>query len=465
MSELWKKSALTLAAMIRIGEVTSREVVQAHLERIEAVNPALNTIVEGRPDEVLAEADRANVAQREGRALGMLHGVPFTVKTNVDLAGYHTTQGAVRLKDLLATRDAPTVERMRAAGGVPLARTNMPDAGRRITPTPPLRGPCHNPWRSGYTAGGSSGGEGAALAAGMTPIGLGNDIGGSVRNPAFCNGVASIKPSRGRIPGGNWSDMMDPALNTQLMNTQGIMARTVGDVRAGLEAVMGAHVRDPESHDAPYHGRPVAKRAALVTAPSGGSTHPDVSAGVALAGEALEAAGYDVVEVEPPLLVDSFFSWAELMWSTIAVQKPLLDAVMGDDARLFLDLTNAEIPAYTQEMSVAMHQTRYKVARAWREFFMEFPVIVGPTWTQPPFAHGYDIESKESALSVVELFRFVLPANLLGLPAACVPTKVINGFPMGAQIIGDRFREDTCLEAAAAVEAACGILTPIDPRP
>jgi len=465
MSELWQKSALSLAALIRNKDASSREVVQAHLDRIDAVNGEINAVVEIRPEEVLADADRADADQRAGRPLGPLHGVPFTVKTNVDWAGYATTQGAVRLKDIMADRDAPTVERLRAAGGVPLARTNMPDVGLRINTESSLYGACHNPWKQGYTAGGSSGGEGAALASGMSPLGLGNDIGGSVRNPAFCNGIASLKPSRGRIPGGNYSDMMEPAINTQLMNQQGIMARTVGDVRAGFEATMGAHPRDPESHDAPYHGRPVTKRVALVTAPSGGSTHPDVSAGVALAGEALANAGYDVVEVEPPLLTDAYFAWAELMWTAVTVQKPLLDAVMGEGGRAFLDLTNSDLPVYTQEMTLVMHQTRYKIARAWREFFDAYPLIVGPTWTQPPFPHGYDIESRESALSVVELFRFVLPGNVLGLPAACVPTKVINGFPMGAQIIGDRFREDLCLDAAATVEAAFGVLTPIDPRP
>jgi amidase len=112
-----------------------------------------------------------------------------------------------------------------------------------------------------------------------------------------------------------------------------------------------------------------------------------------------------------------------------------------------------------------MWENRYRVARAWREFFTTYPLIVGPTWTQPPFEHGYDIKDAESAMKVVELFRFVLPANLLGLPAVCVPTGVANGLPTGAQIIGDLFREDLCLNAAEAVEAAVGVLTPIDPRP
>jgi len=111
-----------------------------------------------------------------------------------------------------------------------------------------------------------------------------------------------------------------------------------------------------------------------------------------------------------------------------------------------------------------MHENRYKIAQAWREFFTTYPLVVGPTWTQPPFEHGFDISSVEAAMSVVEGFRFVLPANLLGLPAACVPTGIANGLATGVQIIGDLFREDLCLRAASVVEEAVGVLTPIDPK-
>lgn len=199
MGELWRESALSLAQMIRSGETTSREVVAAHLARIEDVNARVNAVVEVRAEEALAEADRADAVLRAGEAVGALHGVPFTTKTNINVANYATTQGSFALADLMASVDAPLVERMRGAGAVMLARTNMPDLGLRLNTESSLYGPTHNPWRHGYTAGGSSGGEAAALAAGMTPIGFGNDIGGSLRNPAFCCGVASIKPSRGRV--------------------------------------------------------------------------------------------------------------------------------------------------------------------------------------------------------------------------------------------------------------------------
>ncbi|MGC1420051.1 MAG: amidase [Acidimicrobiales bacterium] len=462
--ELWQESASRLAELIRTGSVTSRDVAEAHLERIELVNTQVNAVVEVRPDEVRAAADAADATVRSGAPLGPLHGVPFTAKINIDVAGYVTNEGAVALKDLMAYEDAPTVERMRAAGGVMLARTNMPDLGLRMNTESALYGSTHNPWRLERTVGGSSGGEAAAISSGMSPIGLGNDLGGSLRSPAYACGIASIKPSRGRVPDRNPSDVFDQPINSQIMTAQGVLARHVGDVRRGLEVVMGAHRRDPQSIDAPLRGRDVARRVALVPAPSGGANDPDVVEGVRVAGRALEAAGYEVEEIEPPMVFEACLAWAELQLMSLRVTKPLLDAVLGDDARRFLELTDIDWPAFTTESLFVMHQSRWRVASAWRAFLSDYPLIVGPTWTQPPFALGYDIVDAESALKVVEMVRFTLPANLLGLPAACVPTGTANGLPTGAQIIGDLLREDLCLDAAQVIEDAVGVLTPIDPR-
>ncbi|MFI5036303.1 MAG: amidase [Acidimicrobiales bacterium] len=462
--ELWQMSAVTLAAMIRDREVSAEEVADAHLARIDAVNDRVNAVVEVRPDEVRREARRADAAVRDGAALGALHGVPFTVKSNLDVAGYATTEGAVALRDWMASVDAPTVERMRAAGAVVLARTNMPDLGLRVNTESSLFGATHNPWRRGLTAGGSSGGEAAALATGMSPIGLGNDLGGSLRNPAYACGVASIKPSRGRVPQGNRSATFEPGHHSQVMGVEGVLARHVGDVRAGLEAVKGAHRWDPQAIDAPLDGPPVARSVALVPEPFGGETHSDVAEGVREAGRALAAAGYEVTVVEPPQLFEAYLAWTELMVANLTVEAPVLVTLLGEGGQRFLDLTTVEFPAPTGESHYLMHQSRYRVARAWREFMEEYPLIVGPTWTQPPFAHGFDVVDAESAMKVVETFRFVLPANLLGLPAACVPTGLANGLPTGVQVIGTLFREDTCLDAAEVVERHVGVLTPIDPR-
>jgi amidase len=462
--ELWKRSASELAGMIRASEVTSREVVRAHLDRINDVNALVNAVVEIRPEEALAAADEADARQAADAPLGSLHGVPFTVKINLDVAGYATSEGAAALKDFVATHDAPTVEKMRAAGAIMLARTNMPDFGLRMNTESSLFGATHNPWKRGYTTAGSSGGEAASIASGMSPLGLGNDVGGSLRNPAYCCGIASIKPSRGRVAHGNPSAVLEQPIHSQIMFAEGVLARRVSDVRRGLEVVMGAHHRDPQSVDVPLHGPPVSKRVALVVEPEGGDTAREVAEGVRTAGRALEDAGYEVEEVEPPMVFDAYFSWSELMTRSLELIEPLLDPFMGEGGRRFLDLTHVEFPPVTSESVALMFENRTRVARAWREFFVTYPLIVGPTATQPPFKLGFDLIDADSALKVVEMFRFVLPANLLGLPAACVPTGIANGFPTGVQVIGDLFREDLCLNAAEAIEQRVGVLTPIDPR-
>ncbi len=464
MGELWQKSAGELAALIAAGDVSSREVVAAHYDRIAAVNSRVNAVVELLTDQAFAAADAADARRAAGEPLGAFHGVPFTVKTNIDYAGSATHEGALALKDLIAPSDAPVVERMKAAGGIPIGRTNMPDFGLRINTESSLCGPAHNPWDHSRTVGGSSGGEGAAIATGMSPIGLGNDIGGSVRNPAFANGIASIKPGFGRIPAGNESSSINSPVSSQLMLAQGVLARHVSDVRRGLETVMGAHPRDPFAVDAPLAGPTAPKRVALVTHPDGGATHPHIAEGVQRAGVALERAGYVVEEVMPPLLVESYIAWSELMMADTSVLRPLLEMVMGPEGLRFIDLTNSSFPPPTVETIFATHQLRDRVAKAWQAFFFEYPIIVGPTWTQPPFPLGFDIQDQESALAVLELFRFVLPANLMGLPAACVPTGVIEGLPVGAQLISRRLREDLVLDAAEAVERELGVVTPIDPR-
>ncbi len=460
--ELWRESALSLAQLIRSGDVTSREVVEAHLDRIDAVNADVNAVVEVRPDEVLAEADRADATLRAGEAVGALHGVPFTTKTNIDVAGYATTQGSFALANLMASVDAPLVEKMRRAGAVMLARTNMPDLGLRLNTESSLYGSTHNPWRHGYTAGGSSGGEAASLAAGLSPIGFGNDIGGSLRNPAFCCGVASIKPSRGRVAAQDSSAIVERGLSEQVMLVDGVLARHVGDVRRGLEIVMGAHRADPQSVDVPFHGPPVSKRVALVPEPAGGETDPEIAEGVRRAGRALEEAGYDVEEVDPPRVLDTYLAWTELMTTSLAEIPVPLDTVLGPDALRFLELSTEDFAAAASD--AIMHQTRFGIARAWREFFTTYPLIVGPTWALPQFPLGFDIQDKESAMRVLETVRFVLPANLLGLPGACVPVGVAKDLPTGVQVIGDLFREDLCLNAAEAIEQSLGVFTPIDPR-
>lgn len=463
--ELWRRSAGQLAASIRSGEVSSRDVVESHLARIDEVNPAVNAVVRVLRDEALQAADAADAAVRAGGPLGPLHGVPISVKENIDVAGTPTTQAVAAFADAIAATDAPTVERMRAAGAIPFARTNLPDFGLRIHTDSSLHGRTRNPWSLGRTAGGSSGGEAAALATGMSPMGLGNDIGGSLRNPAHCCGIVSIKPSVGVVPSATVIPPEDPGLMSQLMLVQGVMARTVADVRLGFGIVAGAHPRDPLSLpiDLGVCRKEGPLRIALMAEPPGGTTHPGVASAIRAAAGALADAGHSVTEAVPPDFERAVDLWAELLVAEIRELLPLLELVMGADALTFLRFADELRPPMSLGQFLAGHTERMLLARHWDGFFGDHDLLLCPTWTEPAFEAGQDLESSEAAEGVLRIARCVLPGNLLGLPGVVVPAGLADGLPVGAQLVGPRYADLRCLDAAAQVEAALGRLTPIDP--
>lgn len=458
--DLWRRGAGELAELIASGEVTSREVVEAHLARIEAVNGHVNAITRVLDDEARAAAEAADAAGRGGP----LHGVPFTVKENIDVAGTATTSGVPALAEAVSPLDAPVVERLRAAGAIPIARTNLPDLGLRIHTDSSLHGLTRNPWDPGVTAGGSSGGEAAALALGMSPLGLGNDVGGSLRNPAHCCGIASIKPTPGRVPHATVIPPEDLGPAMAAMAVEGVMARRVADVRIGLAVVAGAHPRDPDSLpvllDLPRHA---SRRVALLAEPPGGDTHPEVAAAVRRAGDALADAGYDVVEDVPPAYEAALDVWGRFLFTDVRAQEPILREVMGPDAIRFLDFVGDLYAVLDTAGLYATLVERSAIARAWAEFLRETPLVLSPIWTQPPFPHGWDVENAEQAHATMRLLRPVMPANVLGLPAAAVPAGKAGGLPVGVQVMGARFQELACLDAAEAIEARLGVAEAIDP--
>jgi len=244
MPELWRHGASELAGMIRAKEVSSREVVEAHLARIEAVNPAVNAVTVVLAETALAAADAADDARAGGERGGALAGVPITVKENVEVAGSAITQGLVAFEGMLPPADAPHVAQLRAAGAIPFARTNLPDFGMRWHTDNALHGATRNPWDASRTPGGSSGGEAAALATGMTPLGLGNDYGGSLRVPSQFCGTAALKPTYGRIADHRATLPAEPPITLQLFAVEGPMARHVQDLRLAFEAMCGPDPRD-----------------------------------------------------------------------------------------------------------------------------------------------------------------------------------------------------------------------------
>lgn len=465
VTELWRMSATELAEAMRSRQVSSREVVEAHLRRIEQMNPAVNAIPVVLAEKALEAAHEADRAVAGGGDLPPLHGVPFTVKGNIDLAGTPTTHGIMALAAAYPAIDAPAVERMRAAGAIPVGHTNLPDFAISWHTDSELWGATVNPWDRSRTPGASSGGEAAALATGMTPLGLGNDTLGSLRWPAQCCGVTALKPTLGRIPHATTVEPVDMPISNQLLGVNGPLARRVADLRAAFDVMAGPTWRDPWTVPAPLRGpapgRPI--RVALITDPAGQGTPRQVRHGVRAAAEALADAGYAVEEAEPPSVALAARTHLEIFIPPVRAVWPATEALFRARTRQFVSALLAVAGELDPATVIQSFMTRQSLQRAWGEFQQTRPLILAPVYTGLPFMVGTDLTTPEVA-GIVAGMRMVLAVNVLGLPAVALPVGTADGLPQAVQVIGPRYREDLCLDAAAAIEERLGILTPIDPR-
>ncbi len=453
--DLWRWSATRLANAIREKSVSSREVVQAHLERIDAVNGAVNAITVVLADDALAAAD----------AVGPLHGVPITVKENIDVRGSATTQGVPSLKSSIPERDAPIVRHLKGAGAIVIGRTNMPDFGLRWHTDNDLHGATLNPWDPSRTPGGSSGGEAAAIATGMSSLGIGNDMGGSIRQPAINCGIAGLRPSTGRVSR-TMSAMFDdpPMFYDQVACVNGPMARYVGDLRLALDVMARPDPADPiwTQATAPTVSKASNLLVGLVRDPSGDGVAPAVAGAVSAAAAILGHAGYAVEEIEPPLIEEADDTIQRLAETEIAKYLDGILPMISDDAGKILQTVIGDGKPDATRYRNAIAE-RHRIAATWSRLMDRFPLIMGPVSTMEAFHVGYDTGGFEAMRRLIRSFRLTELCNLLGLPSLALPVSVEGGLPQGVQIIGRRFDEDRCFAAAGAVERAIRLPTPIDP--
>jgi amidase len=416
----------------------------------------------------LAEAAAADQALARGAPVGPLHGVPITIKANVDMAGCPTDNGVVAFKDLMATRDNPVVANLRRAGAIVIGRTNTPAFSMRWFTDNALHGATRNPWDARRTPGGSSGGAAAATAAGIGAIGHGNDIAGSVRYPAYCCGLVGLRVGYGRVPSYNFSAPTPRPISAQLMAVQGPLTRRVRDARAAFTAMAVADPHDPRCVDLPLEGpapkRPI--RVALVVDPAGrGGVAPVVADSVRRAARALEAAGYAVEEVDPPELGVVADLWAAIaMDDAIAALEPPVQRYGDEGIKRALGLWRTLHPVRDARHVLAGLTERDRLLRLWELFLVERPLVVTPVSNEPPFPVDVDLVDAATTgrLMAAQIVQLAVP--VLGLPSISVPTGVVDGLPTGVQITAGRGREDLCLDAAAVVETAAPMPTPIDPR-
>lgn len=452
--ELGRLSAVELSAMVRTRKVSPVELTKLFLERIERLNPALNALVTLHPDQALRAAAAAEEAVMKGQPMGPLHGVPFHVKDNLYVANSRTTFGSKLTESNITADDCPAVERLRQAGMILIGRTNTPEQGWKGVTDNRVFGITRNPWNVALTPGGSSGGAAAAVAAGLGPIGVGTDGGGSLRIPASFCGVVGFKPSFGRVP--NW-----PGSGGAILRHLGTITRSVGDMAAALDAMAGPDRRDLLSLPATgekYQANLEAGIRGLRIAYSPNFGYAKVDRDVAAiceraalrfadAGAVVEQVSLDWQDPYETWSVFFFGSAAAALEKKLPLQGDLIDPGLGRVARRGLQLKGVDFA----NALAARHEFWESVRRVYERF----DLLISPTLAVLPFPVGQDdaYAIDGQTLGPLQWTRFSYPFNLTGQPAASIPAGwTESGLPVGLQIVGNRHADLLVLQAARAWE-------------
>ncbi len=464
MSDLWRLSAAELAGLVKAKKVSAHEAATAALARLDAVNPKINAVIDHRPEDVLRQAAEVDGRIAHGEEVGPLAGVPVTVKVNIDQAGFATTNGLKLQRDVVARSNSPVVDNLLKAGAVILGRTNCPAFSYRWFTTNLIHGDTRNPRDASLTPGGSSGGAGAAVAAGIGHIGHGTDIAGSIRYPAYACGVHGLRPTMGRIPAFN-AALPERPIGPQISAVSGPLARTISDIRIALAAMSQKDVRDPWWVPAPLEGPPAAKRAALCLEPDGLETAADVKAALTDAARRLERAGWTVETISNTPPMREAAEWQTKLWLGDGYEAQLAAAEREGDpgALACLRGNRGRVVPFDGAAYAKALTRRATLTREWLQFFEDYAVLLIPVSGELPFADNLDLKDEASFARVwrAQLTEIAIP--FMGLPALTVSTGLVGRAPVGVQVVSGRYREDLCLLAGEAIEAGGTPPSPIDP--
>jgi len=454
-TELCTLSATHLAEAIRRKQVSPVEVTQAVLRRIDKLNPLLNAFLTVTGEEAIGQARRAEAAVLKGDDLGPLHGVPLSLKDSLATAGIRTTFGSRVFASFVPSEDAPLVDRVKRAGAIIVGKTTMPEFAWKGVTHSPLSGITRNPWDLAYTPGGSSGGASAAVAAGLGPLAIGTDGGGSIRIPASFSGIYGLKPSFGRVP-------VYPSSAYDALSHPGPLTRTVADAALLLSVMAGLHPADRLSLEAPaadYGGLLAAgvKGLRIAWTPDLGFVRvaPQVAETAAKAAAVFAELGAHVDEVTP-----DFGDSTELyrIFLHVGAGASVVDLLRDWESELDPGLVNIARAAMTvSAIDFAKAQLeRHRFYDRVRRFFERYDLLLSPTVPILPLKAGTNAPNPYSlGEDWIEWSPFTFPFNLTHMPAASVPAGWSReGLPIGLQIVGRRLQDLTVLQASAAFEAA-----------
>ena len=456
----WEMSGTEVAQLIASKELSAVEVAESHIERINHVNIKLNAVV------LRTDADARGRAQEvdNGKLTGPLAGVAITTKINTDHLPYPMDNGITALKDNPSASTHASIQGLLDAGAVMLGRTNSPAFALRAHTGNDLHGETHNPYGQHLTPGGSSGGAGAAVATGMCAIAQGNDVAGSVRWPAFCNGVIGLRPTIGRMPSGG-SNPNPRGLSAMMMSTQGPLARTMDDLRLGYAAMQSPNWNDPfwvpMQNEFPQPKAPL--RVALLT-DDGRDMHESTHFAIRKVGALLEDAGYEVEEISPPMLEVLFTMWLRL--GALDVQLGLVPQLeLLNDSGLTKAI-HGMLPTFPTPTPQTMMQAltdRDLLFRAWNVFFEQYPLVVMPVITKPFMRMNEDVEGAEVMAELWNHLRYTVNLAALAIPSLAFPVGHHDGIPLGVQIATHAWREDRLLAVGDALEERLGKVAVVDP--
>ncbi len=456
MSEICSWSVSRIAEAIRDGDVSSAEVVSAHLKRIEQVNPALNAVVALAADRAMEEAAKADEAVAREERTGALHGVPVTLKDSIDTEGIVTTYGTMGRAGHVPDRDATVAARLRQAGAIVLGKTNTPEFTMAFETDNLVYGKTNNPHDTSRTPGGSSGGAAAIVTAAGSPLDLGSDTGGSIRQPSHFSGIAGIKPTSGRVPRTGHAVPYGMGASDSLTQI-GPMARYVSDLTLVLPIIAGPDWEDPAIMPVPLRDPADVDVTSLRVAfhPDNGVMAPtaDIIEAACAAADALRDAGVTVVEDKPEAL-ESDSGLGVMDADGLAWLKRMLESAGTEEPHPWLRAWIAS--ASEKVVPAAEYTARLEKLDEFRSemlAFMEgYDAILCPPSAVETIPHGTWTEGQTKGA-----FSYTSVYNTTGWPGSVVRVGTSSsGLPIGAQVVGRPWREDVCLALASVLESALG---------
>ena len=462
VNNIWKWSATETAEAVKNKKISALDSVESSIARLDEINSKVNAVVVDTRKDAINAAKKIDIKIKNSEPIGMLAGVPITIKENVDVKNQSTTNGMEVFKNLIANENSPVVQNLIDEDAVIIGRTNTPEISYRWFTDNPLRGLTKNPWSEKITPGGSSGGAASSVALGIGDIAHGNDVGGSIRYPAYACGIVGIKPGLGKVPAFNPSAKVERSIGLQMMSVQGPHARKIEDLRLALNAMSSKGEIDPWWTPLKLNASNIKNPIKIAVNKWSGDVkcHSLVEGSIDKAASIFSNKGFKVVEIVPPNIEEAAECWRTIFGVEAKTFMLKLVKDFGSQAIInvvqgFIDAAlKKEINDYSDALS-----KRNGIIRKWQSFMQDYQVIISPVSASLPFNQNEDQKGPERFSKILQEQAPLYIVNLLGLPSVAVPIQINDNIPIGIQIITPRYYEDLALDMGKIIEEEIGVFS------